>query len=140
MNGFTRMLASLQEIGFLIVRVVTGAILAVHGYQKVFDMGVGNVAGFFDKIGIPIAQVSAPFISFLELLGGLLLIVGLVTRYLGVLYTIEFIVATWAVAGPMGKGINGAHLEVMLLLAGVLLATHGGGKLSLDHMVGIERD
>jgi len=71
--------------GITAVRVMTGLLFAVHGYQK-FAAGIGGVVGFFAKIAIPLPGLMAPFIATLELVGGILLILGLATRVLGCLF------------------------------------------------------
>ncbi len=132
MRGVISALSGQSAIGYTLVRLVAGLILFLAGYNKVFVTGLSGVAGFFEKINMPVPQVTGPFIGLLELIGGALLFVGLFTRYLGVLFAIEFIVATWAKFGPMDQGFGGARLDIMLLVAGLLFATNGAGKFSLD--------
>ena len=119
-------------VGYALMRIMMAIVLFHHGYQKVFSMGLGSVAGYFDKIGIPLPQITGPFIGLLELIGGALLFVGLFTRYLGILFAIEFIVAAYAQAVLMNKGYSGAEIELLILVAGFLFATNGAGKYSLD--------
>jgi len=128
MNGLIRILASQYGLGLAVMRVALGLILAYSGYMKVFKFGFA-IQGF-RNMGIPLPEVSGPFVSFLELGGGALLVVGLFTRYLGVLFTIQFIVATWTIVSM--KGLMGARLEVMILVAALVLATNGAGALGLD--------
>jgi putative oxidoreductase len=133
LKAFIARLAGFADLSLVAVRVMMGIILVWHGYGKVTH---GFAIGFFrDKLGFPVAEVIAPFITFLELLGGIALIVGLFTRYLGVLYVIEFIVAAYVQAFALGKGYPGAELELLLLFVAALLATHGGGTISVDHSV-----
>jgi len=75
-------------------------------------------------------ELAGPVVSVLELGGGVLLVVGLFTRILGVLYTIEFIVASLVIINL--KGLMGARLEYMILVGAIVLATHGAGTLCLD--------
>jgi putative oxidoreductase len=132
MRGVISALSAQSGFGYLLVRLVSALILFYSGYNKVFVTGLSGVSGFFEKINMPVPQVTGPFIGLLELIGGALLFVGLFTRYLGVLFTIEFIVATWAKFGPMDQGLKGAEIDLMLLVAGLLFATNGAGKFSLD--------
>ena len=129
MISLLRSLSQLGPVSIAIVRVLMGLIFVTAGYAKVFKMGFA-VELFRTRFGIPLPELFGPLVSVLELGGGVLLIVGLFTRYLGVLYTIEFIVASVIVAsmsGPMG-----ARTEYLLLAGAFLLATHGAGTLSLD--------
>jgi uncharacterized membrane protein YphA (DoxX/SURF4 family) len=73
------------------LRLILGIILLVAGYFKLTQMT--NTIAFFTKYGFPVPVATAWFIASLEFLGGAALIVGLFVRYLGILYTIEFIVA-----------------------------------------------
>jgi putative oxidoreductase len=132
MRGVISAISAQSNLGYALVRIMTAIVLFVRGYQKVFSMGLGSVAGFFEKIGIPLPQITGPFIGLLELIGGALLFAGLFTRYLGVIFAIEFIVAAYAQAVLMNKGYSGAELELLLLAAGILFATNGAGKFSLD--------
>jgi len=61
------------------VRLMTGLLFAIHGYQK-FAGGLGGVATFFAKVAIPFSSLMAPFIAILELGGGILLFFGVATR------------------------------------------------------------
>ncbi len=132
MRRFIAPLAAQSHIGYTLIRLMTGFILAFHGYQKVFVMGLGTVAGFFAKIGIPIPQITGPFIGVLELVGGVLLFFGILTRLLGALFAIEFVVATFAAWVLLGKGYSGSELELMLLFASILIATNGPGRHAVD--------
>lgn len=67
----------------LVLRVVTGVIMIVHGWQKFFVDGIGGVSTFFGAMGIPMAGFSAAAVATIELGGGLLLIAGLGTRIVG---------------------------------------------------------
>lgn len=135
MQGLIAALSSQRDIAYLLFRVMVGTILTYHGYQKVFVIGLSNVAGFFGKIGMPVPQLTGPFIGVLELVGGVLVLVGLFTRYLGVIFTIQFIVATYAAWVLIGKGYGGSELEFLLLFSSLVLATHGPGKFSVDYQV-----
>ena len=55
--------------GITVVRVMTGLLFAVHGYQK-FARGLDEVSAYFAKISIPFPGVMVPFIATLELVGG----------------------------------------------------------------------
>ncbi|MBI3992861.1 MAG: DoxX family protein [Candidatus Lambdaproteobacteria bacterium] len=133
MNNFLNMLRAQTQNGLSLFRIVTGIIIFMAGYQKVFVWGFPSVQSSFEKMGILLPQVSGPFIGLLELIGGVLLVLGVFTRQLATIYFIEFIVATWVVWG--GRGFAGARLEIMLLFAFVLLATNGAGALSVDRML-----
>ncbi|MFI5400817.1 MAG: DoxX family protein, partial [SAR324 cluster bacterium] len=125
-------LSGQSSLGIMLVRLFTGILLFAHGYQKVFNTGLGAVAGFFEKIGIVLPQVTGPFIGLLELIGGALLFLGLFTRWLGAIFAVEFLYATYAKWVLMDKGYFGSETEIYILVTGLLLASNGGGRYSLD--------
>ena len=75
----------------------------------------------------------APFIAILELLGGLLLLVGVATRVIGFLFAVEMLVTTLWVQLP-GRGWNASELDRMLLVACVLFVLAGPGAAALDRL------
>ena len=115
--------------GVTAVRVAAGVVLALHGYQKFAD-GLGATSGYFARVGIPLPALAAPLIAVLELVGGSLLVLGVATRWLGLLFAVEFAVVTFWVVLPRA-GWRGSSLELMLLAAAVLFALAGSGKAAL---------
>ena len=135
MKNLVVFLSSQKDGGLLLFRVIAGIIFVVHGWAK---FNGGYAIGFFTKIGMPIPSVSGPFITALEIGGGVALILGLLTRYLGILYTIQMCVAAYVQWILFKKGFSGAELEMLLVFTGILLATNGAGKYSLDKMLKLE--
>jgi putative oxidoreductase len=123
--------------GITVVRISTGLIFVVHGVQK-FVAGLGAVTAFFAKVGIPTPGVMGPFIAILELVGGVLLIVGLATRWIGLLFAIEMLVTTLWVQIP-SRGWIASDLDRALLASSLLLVLAGGGKASVD-TIWLEKD
>jgi len=85
--------------GITAVRIMTAIVFIVSGYGK-WAAGMTATAAGFAKVGIPAAAVAAPFIATLELGGGILLLLGLMTRVLGVLFALEMIVTAFYVKFP----------------------------------------
>jgi putative oxidoreductase len=119
--------------GITAVRVMTGLLFAVHGYQK-FAGGFGGVSAYFAKISIPFPGMMAPFIATLELIGGILLILGLLTRVVSALFAVEMLVTTVWVKLALGAGWNASDLDRMLLVACVLLVLAGPGTAAFDRL------
>ena len=113
---------------------MTGLLFAVHGYQK-FARGLGDVSVYFAKISIPFPGVMAPFIATLELVGGILLIIGLFTRVVSALFALEMLVTTVWVKLALGAGWNASDLDRMLLGAGILMVLAGPGAAAADKLV-----
>ena len=125
------LLSRLSGTGLALSRLLLGAILALAGYQKVFsgDFFVGGLG----SMGFPVPEVLGPVVSVLELGGGVLLFMGLFTRHLAVLFTVEFIVASLVMVQM--RGLMGARMEYLMVAAAFVLATSGPGILSLDRML-----
>ncbi|MFI0445861.1 DoxX family protein [Actinomadura sp. 6N118] len=124
----------LPDIGLLIGRVALGVLFIAHGWQKLTDTGHAGVTKMFEGIGIPLPSVSATFATWVELLGGIALIAGLLVPVAGVLLAVNMAGAFWYV--HMDKGFfadKGGYEFVMVLGAAALtLAFTGAGRLSLD--------
>lgn len=122
--------------GLLLVRVVVGLSFILHGLSK-FQMGLDQVAGWFGSMGIP--AILAYVVAYLELLGGIGLILGVGTRLWAALLSIVMIGATLKVKAANGflGGENGPgyELEVLLLVMLVLLAAAGRTPFSLGQLL-----
>ena len=131
-----------RNLGLLVARGIPGVIFLYHGYQK-FDGGIDGVSGFLDSLGVPIPDVLAYVLTFGELIGGALLILGLLTRFVALYFIVEMILAIILVKmdvgliAPMGGGA-GAELDLALISAMAAVATCGPGTLSVDRNMGLE--
>ena len=118
--------------GLTIVRLSMGLVFAAHGYLK-FRGGLAGVAGFFATLGIPAPGLMAPVIATLELGGGVLLILGVATRWIGLLLALQMVVTAFWVLLP-SKGWNANELDRSLLAAGLLLFLAGPGRAAIDRV------
>lgn len=112
----------------LILRLAVGAVFIDHGKSKLFG-GLAMTTGFFDKIGIPMPGFCAPFIGGLEFFGGILLLLGLGTRLLGLLLAADMLVA---VAAAKKWALSKSELELLLGAASLSLFFFDAGAYSLD--------
>jgi putative oxidoreductase len=127
--------------GIALLQIVVGIIFVMHGQQKLLEMGVGGVAGFFASLGVPAPQVAAVVVSLLETVGGVTLILGVLTRLFGLLLTGDVFVAMLLVHRPNGFFVGNGGVELVLLLgtAALALALTGPGALALDNLMQFER-
>lgn len=121
------------EWSTLILRVIAGLTFAIHGVAK-FQMGLENVAGFFGTMGLP--AFIAYLVAFLEVVGGIALILGLGTRvFAGALSVVmlgAIFKAKLAVGFMGGEGGAGYELDLALLAMLVALGISGSTKFALD--------
>ncbi|MFD1886076.1 DoxX family protein [Paenibacillus wenxiniae] len=119
-----------------IMRVVLGILFLAHGISK-FQMGMDGVAGWFQSVGIP--GFLAYIVSPIELVGGILLIIGLFTRYVSILLIIVLLGAIFTVklsAGLMGNGqMAGYELDLSFMLVALYLAVSNNTGFSLDQLL-----
>jgi putative oxidoreductase len=130
----------------LVVRVIVGVIMFSHGLQKLTQMGPGNFGGqVLAGLGVSLPELMGYVVTFVELVGGILLIVGLFSRIAALLLTIDLVVAILLVKlnvgliAPQGSGA-GAELDLALIAGLLVILLAGPGKLSVDHTLGLEPD
>ena len=124
------------DAGLLVLRVVLGVIFVVHGWQKVATFGVTAVGGGFEQMGIPLAGVMGPLVSYIELLGGVALIAGAFTRLAGLGVAAVMVGAIFFAHLPAGfLAPDGYEFPLMLLAAAAGLVLMGGGGWSVDAVV-----
>ena len=131
-------IARVQGWGLTILRVVVGLVFFVHGFQKLFLMGFGGVAGMMEGLGVPAPGLFAVILTLVELLGGLALILGLFTRLAAIPLAVDMLVATLMVHLPNGFSVlpnGGYEFTLVLLAASVALAVAGPGEAALDRFL-----
>jgi len=129
------LLRRLDWIGPLAVRLTLGLVFVVTGWGKLHDLG--SVTQFFDALHIPAPHANAVFVSSVELVGGLLLILGLGTRLAAMLLSGVMVVAIWTAKLPELHGLVDLAntIEAAYLAAFVWLVVGGAGRASLDHVL-----
>lgn len=120
----------------LAVRLAVGSVMFWAGWQKLFNFGVASFGKALAMEGVPLPELFAWGVTLLELVGGAFLIVGLLSRPIALLLTIDMVVAILLVTHKLGflSPTGKSGLEINLLLIGGLLAiTLGGpGSISVD--------
>ncbi|MFC7403942.1 DoxX family protein [Georgenia alba] len=132
-----RVPAPARDTALLIARLLLGAILVRHGWQKAFENGYGGTAAGFEQMGVPLPQAAAAFAIVAELGGGALLLLGLLTPVAAALVVVmmtgAFLVAHRRLEPLVTEG--GWELVAALGCGALLLGVLGAGRLSLDHAV-----
>ena len=114
-------------LGPLPIRILGGILFIAHGLPKFED--IGGTQGFFGSVGIP-PELAVP-IGLLEVIGGIFLLVGVVTRITAALFIIEMIGVTLIVKLSEGF-VGGYELELLLVAVGISLLLTGPGRISIE--------
>jgi uncharacterized membrane protein YphA (DoxX/SURF4 family) len=130
--------------GLLVLRVIVGVIMAAHGLQKLQRGPAEFGRTALDSLGVPAPEFMGYVVTFAELGGGFLLILGLLTRLAALVLTVDLVVAILLVKVRVGliagEGAGaGAELDLALIAGFVALLLMGAGALSLDRLIGLER-
>ncbi|HYL78068.1 MAG TPA: DoxX family protein [Bryobacteraceae bacterium] len=130
--------AALQFAAPLLTRLLAGVTFFYTGQGKLQNLD--RTTAFFTDLGIPFASVNALFISSLELVGGICLMLGLGTRIFSLLLSSTMIVALFTADKASFLGKFPAELTdvspVVLLIFLVWLTLYGPGRASLDWFLG----
>ncbi len=125
----------------LATRITLGYAFVLTGWGKLGMLD--NFEAYLASLGVPFASLQAPFIAGLELVGGVLLVLGLLTRVMSLSLLGTMIVAiltaersaffeSWLPTGDVGP-LDIAPYVFSLLLA--WLVVRGAGAVSLDRLV-----
>ncbi len=131
-----RVANSLQSPFLLLVRLYWGWQFAQTGWGKLGD--INKVINFFTSLGIPAPALNAWFVSGLELVGGILLILGLGSRLIALPLVIDMIVAyITADREALLKFLSDpdkfyAAAPFTFLMASLIVLIFGPGKFSVD--------
>jgi putative oxidoreductase len=140
----------LRDLGLLSVRLGVGVVMALHGWTKWQAGPEGWLSGgMIAGLGIPAPVVMAWLVLIVELVGGILLVLGVLTRIFSLGTFIVMLVALTQVKGlaflttnPETQALSvwGGNIDWVLLFSSLGLALLGPGKIALDALLGIERD
>ncbi len=134
-NGPERLSARFFWLPPLFARIVVGWVFMWSGWGKL--NALPRITQAFIDWGIPFPHVMTPFVSGVEFVGGLLLLLGLFTRVAAVPLVIVMIVATvsakWPDVDSLETLLGFEEIAYMALFG--WLAVAGPGPISLDHLL-----
>lgn len=125
------------NIGLLIIRLVFGLTFAAHGTQKLFGWfggyGLAGTGGWLESIGIKPGKLNALVAGLGELVGGLLLALGLGLPFAAFLITASMLVAIVKVHGKAGywSTAGGFEYNLAIIAVSIGLALTGPGAYAL---------
>lgn len=125
-----------DDFGKLVLRIMTGALLLFHGVHKVLD-GIDPIKHMLAAQGLPDWLSYGVYLG--EVLGPILVILGILSRVGGLLIVINMIVAVvLVVLNKEGNllaldpsGGYGMELEAFFLFSGLAVALLGAGRFSI---------
>ncbi|HYS48386.1 MAG TPA: DoxX family protein [Xanthobacteraceae bacterium] len=140
--GLAGLYQGVAPYSYAIIRFCAGAVVVYHGYAKLFGGFAGPVAqNVLTPLGFPAPLAWAYFLGILEFFGGMMLAVGLLTRPLALMFTVQMAIVTYW-HGANGYFFSSARggWEFPLLLTLIYLAIffRGAGRCALDRMIGRE--
>lgn len=138
--------------GLLILRVVFAAVLVAHGAHQLFGLfggpdsgaglgGLAVTAAYFESKGITPGFPAAVVSGFIQLLGGLLIAAGVLTRWASLALVVYFALLIWRYQARAGFFLNwifapgrdhGYEMSVLLIGGLTCLALSGAGDWSFD--------
>jgi putative oxidoreductase len=130
---------TLQSPFLLFVRVYWGLQLAQNGWGKLHHLP--RVAEYFSSLGLPAPGFTATFVASVEFLGGILLAVGLFSRFMGLVLSIDMLMAyimgdreaLLSIFSNPGKFY--AADPYTFLFAALLILIFGPGRYALDTLL-----
>ena len=141
----------------ILIRLVVGWVFLSEGIQK-FLYSAENGAGRFARIGIPSPDVMGPFVGVVEIVCGVLILLGLMTRFAAIPLIINMLVAIVSTKLPilLGHGFWGFSLRTLpyygfwgmsheartdfaMLFCSIFLLIVGGGLWSIDARLSQDR-
>ena len=120
----------LHDVAHFGMRLTVGVIFIAHSMSK-FQPGF---VGFLQGQGLP-PEMQIP-IALAELVPGILLIAGVLTRFSGALLAIVMLGAIFVVRGAASlTGDGGVEFDLILLAASLVVVVIGPGRISISHVV-----
>lgn len=120
-----------------LIRLMVGAVFLSEGIQKFLFPDLRG-AGRFAKIGLPAPEFLGDFVGSFEVLCGLLLLLGLLTRFAAIPTLIIMLVAFATTKAEVYQNegfwplLHGSRTDWSMMLGSIFLIVRGGGRWSLD--------
>lgn len=124
-------LARFGDLGLLLLRLVTGAFLIYQSHDNILSAArMDEFEKFLTQFGFVYPEIMAPLCVWAQFLCGIAFVVGLLTRWAGLITVFVFIVAVYMVHWP--QDFSGWWPALILVFLGLLFATEGPGRYSVD--------
>lgn len=129
--------APVRDVALLLARVVLGTVFIAHGWQKFNEFGLAGTGEAFEAMGVPVPQAAAVFAATVELVGGALLLLGLLTPIAAAFLVVDMLGAFVTVHRSAGVFVtaNGWELVAALGAGALLIGAVGPGRYALDALL-----
>ncbi|QZT39148.1 DoxX family protein [Halosquirtibacter xylanolyticus] len=123
-----------------IIRLMVGTVFLSEGIQKFLFPAIRG-AGRFAKIGLPNPDLLGNFVGTCEIIFGLMILIGLLTRLSSLVTFTIMCVAIITTKIPMLAShdiwymLHQARTDWAMLLGSLFLIINGGGSISLDRLI-----
>ncbi|WP_278313355.1 DoxX family protein [Lolliginicoccus levis] len=126
-----------RDIAVLIARIGIGIVFAAHGWQKLNETTIEGVQQYFTSINAPLPEITAYLVTYLELGGGIALIIGALTPVVGLLLFANMTGAFFLVHVENGIFVTDGGYELVLALgvSSLMIAAIGAGRISVDAFI-----
>jgi uncharacterized membrane protein YphA (DoxX/SURF4 family) len=123
-----------SDAGLFLLRCVTGAFLIYQSHDNVLSgERMQEFVKFLTQFGFVYPEFMAPFAVWWQFLAGFGFILGLFTRWFGMVTMVQFIVACWMVHWT--QDFAGWWPALILVFLGLYFGLHGSGRYGIDHLL-----
>jgi putative oxidoreductase len=126
------------DFGITIVRVMAGLIITVASLEKFTGGGFDGFTKVSGGLGLPVPELWGVFIPLLELIGGLMILTGLGSRWVAFLFIVEYFVTSFLLKVPRQPPFGGwdsMRIDLMLWAAAIAIALVGPGAFALQNLL-----
>jgi putative oxidoreductase len=115
-------------------RLLMSSLFIWAGYTKLFVFGPSGTAQYFASVHVPVPNIANWVVIIIELIGGLMILVGFQTRWVALVLAIFCLITGFGVHLPVGDMANMTNFYKNLVMAGgfFYVFSFGAGALSVD--------
>jgi putative oxidoreductase len=122
------------DLGLLLLRCVTGAFLIYQSHDNVLSAErMGEFVKFLTQFNFVMPELMAPLSVYAQFAAGIAFILGLMTRWFGLITAFNFVVAVWMV--HWNDPVPGIWPAAILIVLGLYFGLRGAGRYGLDALL-----
>ena len=126
--------ARYADLGLLLLRCATGVFLIYQSHDNVFSAArMDEFEKFLAQFGFVYPELMAPLSVYAQFAAGIAFILGLFTRWFGLVTAFNFCVAVYMV--HWNDPVPGIWPAAILIFLGLYLGLRGSGRFGLDHLL-----